>query len=141
MNKFILQLENGYAIWDFRGQEIQKHILDRFKQFLWRPRPRTLLTKEQQRAIRKNLKEYSRQFDEEDAAEESNVSAELIAQRKRLVDEWNAWRAKCRRELGEEKKGKGKEKGGSQGPETESKEEIAIELDEVIEQTEEVVDE
>lgn len=87
------------------------------------------------------MKEYSRQFDEEDAAEESNVSAELIAQRKRLVDEWNAWRAKCRRELGEEKKGKGKEKGGSQGPETESKEEIAIELDEVIEQTEEVVDE
>lgn len=134
-------MENGYAIWDFRGQEIQKHILDRFKQFLWRPRPRTLLTKEQQRAIRKNLKEYSRQFDEEDAAEESNVSAELIAHRKRLVDEWNAWRAKCRRELGEEKKGKGKEKGGSQGPETEAKEEIAIELDEVIEQTEEVVDE
>lgn len=98
-------MENGYAIWDFRGQEIRKHIQDRFKQFLWRPRPRTLLTKDQQRKIRKNLKEYSRTFDEEDAAEESNVSAELIAQRKRLVDEWNAWRAKCRKELGEERAG------------------------------------
>ena len=133
-------MENGYAIWDFKGQEIEKHILERFKQFVWRPRPRTLLSKEKQRAIRKNLKEYSRQFDEEDAAEESNVSAELIAHRKRLVDEWNAWRAKCRRELGEEKKGKQKGK-GSQGPETEAKEEIAIELEEVLEEIEEVIEE
>ncbi|KAJ7293685.1 eukaryotic translation initiation factor eIF2A-domain-containing protein [Mycena rebaudengoi] len=79
-------LENGYAIWDFRGQEITKQIQDRFKQFIWRPRPRTLLTKDQQRQVRKNLREYSRAFDEDDAAEESNVSAELIALRKRLVD-------------------------------------------------------
>lgn len=35
--------------------------------------------------------------------EESNVSAELIALRKRLVEEWNAYRAKCRRELAEDK--------------------------------------
>ncbi|KAF8257780.1 hypothetical protein EI94DRAFT_1918920 [Lactarius quietus] len=27
-------IENGYAIWDFRGQEIEKRLLDRFKQFL-----------------------------------------------------------------------------------------------------------
>jgi translation initiation factor 3 subunit B len=71
-----VQVENGFAIWDFRGQEQQRHLIDRFKQFAWRPRPRTLLTKEQQKAIRKNLKEYSRQFEEDDAAQESNVSAE-----------------------------------------------------------------
>ncbi|KAH9939231.1 translation initiation factor eIF-3b [Epithele typhae] len=115
-------LENGYAIWDFRGQELQKHILDRFKQFLWRPRPPTLLSKEQQKTVRRTLKEFSRQFDEEDAAEESNVSAELIAQRKRLVDEWNA-------------RGKGKEHEAHE----EAKEEIEVWIDEVIEQIEEVV--
>ncbi|KAF8267522.1 hypothetical protein EI94DRAFT_1730208 [Lactarius quietus] len=27
-------IENGYAIWDFREQEIEKRLLDRFKQFL-----------------------------------------------------------------------------------------------------------
>ena len=81
------QVENGYAIWDFRGQEQQRHLVDRFKQFLWRPRPRTLLDKEQQKAVRKNLREYSRTFDEEDAALESNVSAELIQARKRAVNE------------------------------------------------------
>ncbi len=44
--------------------------------------------------IRKRLKEYSRGFDQEDAAEESSASKELVLQRKRLVDEWNAWRAR-----------------------------------------------
>lgn len=128
-------LENGFAIWDFRGQEIIKHIQDRFKQFIWRPRPPTLLSKDQQKHIRKNLREYSRTFDEDDAAEESNVSAELIALRKRLVDEWNAWRALCKREHAEErgqKYGKAKES-------EEEKEEIEVWVDEVIEQIEEVV--
>lgn len=63
------------------------------------------------------------------------MSAELIAHRKRLVDEWNTWRAKCRNELGEERR---KKKG--KVPESEAKEEISIQLDEVIEQTEEVVE-
>ena len=133
------QLENGYAIWDFRGQELEKHILDRFKQFLWRPRPRTLLTKEQQRQIRRNLKEYSRQFDEEDAAEESNISAELIAHRKRLVDEWNAWRKRVKAELAEERKRRGKKADPEADKQDEEKEEIELWVDEVIEQIEEEV--
>ncbi|RXW24785.1 hypothetical protein EST38_g1094 [Candolleomyces aberdarensis] len=114
-------LENGYAIWDFRGQEIVKQIQDRFKQFIWRPRPPTLLGKEKQKQIRRTLKEYSRTFDEEDAAEESNVSAELIALRKRLVDEWNAWRTLRKKEVGE--------KGDSRKSE-EDKEEIEVWVDE-----------
>ncbi|KAF5336959.1 hypothetical protein D9611_003273 [Ephemerocybe angulata] len=125
-------LENGFAIWDFRGQELVKLLQDRFKQFIWRPRPPTLLTKEKQKQIRRNLKEYSRAFDEEDAAEESNVSAELIALRKRLVDEWNAWRLLRKKEIGE--KDESKKEG------EEEKEEIEVWIDEVIEQSEEVVE-
>lgn len=132
------QLENGYAIWDFRGQELEKHILDRFKQFIWRPRPRTLLTKDQQRQVRRNLKEYSRTFDEEDATEESNVSAELIAHRKRLVDEWNAWRTHCKRDLADEKRSRGQLEELSEGED--AKEEIEEWIDEVIEQAEEIVE-
>ncbi|KIJ45291.1 hypothetical protein M422DRAFT_67411 [Sphaerobolus stellatus SS14] len=128
-------LENGYAIWDFKGQELEKHLLDRFKQFLWRPRPRTLLTKEQQKAIRKDLKKYSRAFDEEDATEEGKVSAELIAQRKRLVDEWNAWRARCKRE----NSGRSKKRNVAVEDVDEEKEEVAVWIDEVIEQIEEEV--
>jgi len=128
-------LENGYAIWDFKGQELQKHVLDRFKQFLWRPRTRTLLTKEEQRLIRRNLREYSRVFEEEDAAEETNVSAELIAHRKRLIDEWNTWRAQCEEEVSDRRRGKKAERRGE-----EVKEEIEVWIDEVIEQIEEAVE-
>ncbi|KAJ7487710.1 eukaryotic translation initiation factor eIF2A-domain-containing protein [Mycena galericulata] len=122
-------LENGYAIWDFRGQEITKQIQDRFKQFIWRPRPRTLLTKDQQRQVRKNLREYSRTFDEDDAAEESNVSAELVALRKRLVDEWNAWRARSKAEFF----------GEAGRKRIRRKEEIEVWIDEVIDQVEEEI--
>lgn len=96
-----------------------------------------MLTREQQRQIRRNLKEYSRTFDEEDAAEESNVSAELIAHRKRLVDEWNAWRARCKRDVADEKRGRGQRSEHVGGDE--DKEEIEEWIDEVIEQMEEVI--
>lgn len=104
---------------------------------MWRPRPRTLLNKEQQRLVRKNLKDYSRAFDEEDAADVHKESAELIAQRKRLVDEWNAWRSRCHTEAKDEKA----ITDGKIGTEEkhEEKEEIEVWIDEVIEQTEEVV--
>ncbi|KAI0313548.1 translation initiation factor eIF-3b [Amylostereum chailletii] len=139
------RVENGYAIWDFRGQEIEKHLEDGFKQFLWRPRPPSLLTKEDKKLVRKNLKEYSRTFDEEDAAEESSVSAELIALRRRLVDEWNAWRTRCIEEVTEELGAKGQGKGGDEEEEEEEeeeeREEIEVWVEEVLEQVEEVVEE
>jgi translation initiation factor 3 subunit B len=113
-----------------------RQIQDRFKQFIWRPRPPTLLTKDQQKKIRRNLREYSRTFDEEDAAEESNVSAELVALRKRLVDEWNAWRKSSKRELTDERGHKNEK----HKPSSEEKEEIEVWVDEVIEQIEEIVE-
>lgn len=107
--------------------------MDRFKQFLWRPRPRTLLSKEDQRLVRKNLREYSRAFEEDDAADESNVSAELLSLRKRLVDEWNSWRAKCIEEMGSLRRTR-------QDIVEEATEEIEVWIDEVIDQKEEVVE-
>ncbi|TRM65679.1 eukaryotic translation initiation factor eIF2A-domain-containing protein [Schizophyllum amplum] len=112
---------------------LEKQILDRFKQFIWRPRPRTLLSREQQKQIRRNLREYSTVFEQEDAEARSTVSAELTAQRRRLVDEWNAWRAQCKAELLESGAG---EEGGKE----EAKEEIEVWIEEVIEQTEEVIE-
>ncbi len=126
----------GYMIWDFRGQELQKQPLEKFKQFVWRPRPATLLPKDEQKKIKKNLREYSRQFDEDDAAEESNVSAELLAHRRRLIDEWNAWRKKRTQELKAERE--------AAGAVVEAKTDEAVEqveewIEELLEETEEVV--
>jgi len=92
------------------------------------------LTKEQQKAIRKNLKEYSRQFEEEDAAQESNVSAELIQARKRAINEWNAWRARVRQEMATDLK-----RMGAQHNEEEKEEAVEL-IDELIEETIEVIE-
>ena len=42
------QMENGYNIWSFQGKLIHKMLKDRFYQFLWRPRPPSLLSKEKE---------------------------------------------------------------------------------------------
>ncbi len=97
-----------------------------------------MLTKDDLKRIRKNLREYSRQFDEEDAAEESNVSAELLAYRRRLIDEWNAWRKRRVTELEAERKKEGKVV-EQKSEKDEEKEQVEEWVEEVIDETEVVV--
>lgn len=99
-----------------------------------------MLTKDDQKRVRKNLRDFSRQFDEEDAAEESNVSAELLAHRKRLIDEWNAWRAKRIRELVAERKSEGLEELPVQGEAEGDLETVEEVVEDILEENEEVVD-
>jgi uncharacterized protein with WD repeat len=61
-------MENGYHMYDFKGNLLREESIDRFKQLVWRPRPPTLLSKEEQAEIRKNLRNYSKVFDEQDQA-------------------------------------------------------------------------
>jgi translation initiation factor 3 subunit B len=91
-----------------------------------------LLSKEQQRLIRKNLCGDSRLFDEEDFAIESSINAESMAHRLRLVEEWNAWRARCKKEapLGNDPR-KSAEK---------DTEEIEMWVEDLLEEVEEVVE-
>jgi translation initiation factor 3 subunit B len=102
-------MEAGYAIWDFKGAELVKQQVDKFKQLLWRPRPPTLLSRDDQKRIRKNLREYARQFEEQDELEASQDSAELVALRKRLIEEWNSWRASAKEYIEARRKDLGKE--------------------------------
>ncbi|CAG8605975.1 5784_t:CDS:2 [Acaulospora morrowiae] len=132
-------MENGYTIWDFKGTQLQKHLMDKFKQLLWRPRPKSLLTIEQKKKIRKNLREYSKQFDEEDALAQTSVSKELLAHRRRLVDEWNAWRKRVEKELAEEREKAGLEPISKR--DNENVEIIEEWIEEVVEETEEIVEE
>ena len=111
---------------------------DRFKQFLWRPRPPSLLDKETQRKVRKELKDHSRVFDEEDAAEENRGSAEKLAQRQRDIAEWNAWRARNVARLVEERKARGKEI-TKKAKADEAEEKVEEWIEEMVDETEDVV--
>lgn len=107
-------MESGFALWDFKGAELVKTNQDKFKQLLWRPRPPTLLSKEDQKRIRKNLRTYSVQFEEQDLLDESNVSAELIELRTRLIREWNMWRSEGKARIEAQRVAMGRSKRGAQ---------------------------
>jgi translation initiation factor 3 subunit B len=132
--------DSGYAIWDFKGQQLKMDNVDSFKQFLWRPRPATLLPKDEQKKIRKNLREFARQFDEEDAAAESQGSAEVLQLRRRLVDEWNAWHSAAKKTLLDGRKSRGVWPAKDAGKQEDQEAEVVEEwVEEVVDEKEEIV--
>jgi translation initiation factor 3 subunit B len=121
-------MENGYHLYDFKGELLREEHIEKFKQLSWRPRPPTLLSRDEQKTIRKNLREYSKDFEEQDRIEEDKEKGAIVEERRRVFSEWLAWREREaemlrdeRRELGlkevvdedEEGGGEGEEKGGA----------------------------
>jgi translation initiation factor 3 subunit B len=134
-----VQAENGYHLYDFKGTSLREEHIDRFKQLSWRPRPPPLLTKDEQKKVRKNLREWSKLFDEQDFNKKNAANRAVVEHRRRLLEEWNAWRAQVIEELGAESV----EIGGivSEKPrEGEEQEVIEEVVEEVIEETEEVIE-
>ena len=98
------------------------------------------------KGIRKNLKEYSRQFDEADNAKRSSADKAVIENRRRLLDEWLAWRERTVEELVEERADYGLEELSEErkalvveedGDESKVVEEI---FEEILEESEEVIE-
>ncbi|KAH7150196.1 eukaryotic translation initiation factor 3 [Dactylonectria estremocensis] len=85
-------MENGYHIYDFRGEALREEPMEKFKQFSWRPRPPTMLSKEEQKNIRKNLREYSRVFEQEDADRGASADLAVVEARRAQLLEWYSWR-------------------------------------------------
>ena len=141
-------MENGYHLYDFKGELLREEPIDKFKQLLWRPRPPTLLSKDEQKQIRKNLREYSKDFEEQDRIEEDKEKGAIVEERRRLLSEWIAWLEREREDLREERK-----EAGLDAVE-EKKDDVAVEkgekfgegpieveeiIEEVLDETEEIV--
>lgn len=141
-----MQMENGFRLWTFYGQPLSENPTEKFKQFLWRPRPPTVLSKEEQRNIRRTLREYSKEFDELDKEMEEGANAAVIEARRRLYQEWYSWVHEEKERLKEDR-----EELGLPDPEEELKlqrtqsadvdsEKVVEEvIEEVIDETEEIV--
>ena len=137
-------MENGYHLYDFKGTLLREDAIEQFKQFAWRPRPERLLSKDEQKAVRKNLREYSRQFDEQDVARKNTANRAVVEHRRRLLDEWLAWRERTEGELREEREDLGlesltvEEQAAEDEDDGEGKvvEEI---VEEILEETEEII--
>lgn len=95
-------MENGYHMYDFKGEQLREEAVEKFKQLQWRPRPPTLLAKEEQKQIRKNLREYSRVFEQEDAERIAGADQEVVDNRRRILEDWYEWRESVDVEVDEE---------------------------------------
>lgn len=141
-------MENGYHLYDFKGEQLREEPVEKFKQWLWRPRPPTLLTKEEQKQIRKNLREYSKVFEQEDADRGASADLAVVEHRRRLLMEWLAWREEIEHDVAEERQELGMPLDPLEGlvkkttAEADGEEEvIEIEelVEEIVEETEEIV--
>jgi len=135
------QAENGYHLYDFRGTVLREEPIERFKQLSWRPRPPTLLSKDEIKKTRKNLREYSKGFDEQDQSRRDAGNKAVVEHRRRLLSEWQAWRE----EVVEELQGDAEEAGGAEGlkkldDKGDGKGEVVEEIvEEIIDESEEII--
>ena len=129
-------MENGYHLYDFKGELLREEHIEKFKQLSWRPRPPTLLSRDEQKTIRKTLRDYSKDFEEQDRIEEDKEKGAIVEERRRILSEWLAWREKEEEELREERSDLGLREEGD--IESKGKEEKAAEVEEIME---EVLDE
>ncbi|KAK3320123.1 eukaryotic translation initiation factor 3 subunit B [Cercophora scortea] len=90
-------MENGYHLYDFKGEQLLG----------LEAAPPTLLSKEEQKTIRRNLREYSRIFEVEDAERINSADVAVVEERRRLLDEWLQWRRETEEEVAEEREAMG----------------------------------
>merc|ERR1712055_800706 len=86
------KVDNAYWLWNFQGKILKRSSVEKFCQLVWRPRPPTLLAKEQIKEIKKNLKKYSVKFNQKDAQRSNKASAELAARRQKLMSSFSEWK-------------------------------------------------
>lgn len=98
--------------------------------------------------MRKNLREYSREFEEEDKYAVDIANTAVVEKRKRVLNEWTAWVRREKELLAEERKGLGLPAEGEDAelakptaPAAEEKGDAVVEeiVEEIIEETEEVI--
>ena len=85
-------MDNAYWMGSFQGKILKRFQADKFCQFLWRPRPPTLLSKKQIKDVKKNLKKYSAAFEAEDVMWTTKASEELIEKRRSKYAEFREYR-------------------------------------------------
>ena len=140
-------MENGYHLYDFKGTQLREEHIERFKQFAWRPRPPTLLSPEEQKKVRKTLREYSKVFEDQDQNELDTANQAVVEARRRLLNEWLEWRRGTETDLREERKERNLPEDIAEaiklklGVDDEDEEDAVVEeiVEEIIDETEEIV--
>ncbi|KAI3923934.1 hypothetical protein MKW98_012723 [Papaver atlanticum] len=133
------EMENGFNIWSFTGKLLYKIPKDHFHQFLWRPRPPSLLTAEMEEKNSKNLDEYSKKYETEDQDAAAQLRGQDREKRKMLQREWDSWINKWKQLHEEEKLERQLLRDGEATDDQEVYEAKEIEVEEILDVREEIV--
>jgi len=82
------KVDNAFWLWNFQGKILKRSTVEKFCQLQWRPRPPSMLSKEQIKDIKKNLKKYSDQFNAKDKMRQSKASKELVEKRRDMMEKF-----------------------------------------------------
>ncbi|XP_078439767.1 eukaryotic translation initiation factor 3 subunit B-like [Wolffia australiana] len=135
----VQEMENGFNIWSFNGKLLYKIPRDHFFQFLWRPRPPSLLSLEKEEEIAKNLKKYSKKYEAEDQDVSQLLSEQDREKRKMVKDEWDRWVSEWKKLYEEEREERRRLRDGEASDDEEEYEAKEVEVEEVLDSVEEVV--
>ncbi|KAJ6373262.1 hypothetical protein OIU76_027570 [Salix suchowensis] len=133
------EMENGFNIWSFNGKLLYRTLKDHFFQFLWRPRPPSLLSPEKEEEIAKNLKKYSKKYETEDQDVSLQLSEQDREKRRKLKDEWEKWVSEWKRLHEVEKLQRQMLRDGEASDEEEEYEAKEVEVEELLDVSEEVL--
>lgn len=122
--------ENGYVIWTMYGKELCRVGVDMLYQFAWRPRPPSLLSAKQKKAVKKSLKTRKEKYEREDKDLKDSVSSGKAAQRKAQRDAFNAFRSQAKQLL--EREAEKRQKAISSYQTTEDEKETITEVVETV---------
>eukprot|EP00897_Mesotaenium_endlicherianum_P005996 jgi/Mesen1/5424/ME000027S04793 len=133
------QMENGYNVWSFNGKLLYRIPRDRFTQFLWRPRPPSLLPPEKDVEIAKNLRKYSKKYEVEDEEAGQALGVAEVERRRQMVDEWKRNLAAWKRMAEQERGIRESLRGGEASDDEEEYEAEEVEVEEIIDIQEEIM--
>ncbi|CAL9736970.1 eukaryotic translation initiation factor 3 subunit B [Monosporozyma servazzii] len=86
------KVDHGYKMFNVAGQLLREEAIPNLRNFIWRPRPASLLTNAEKKKVKKNLREWSVQFAEQDAMEADTAMRDLILKHREMLSEWNSYR-------------------------------------------------
>lgn len=84
--------QTGACFWSFQGKCLRKMNFDRLRQLMMRPRPPTLLSQDQLKKVKKDLKSYAKEFEVKDRQRQSRVSKDILDTRRRLMNKYRSMR-------------------------------------------------
>jgi translation initiation factor 3 subunit B len=108
-------------------------------QFIWRPRPPSLLTAEKEEEISRNLKKYSKKYEQEDQDAFNQLSEQDRKRRTQLQEEWDSWVAKWKQMHEEERAYRRELRDGEASDDEEEYEAKEVEVEEVVDVRQEVL--